>query len=208
MKYIILAFLLFTISCSHPSFQSSWTTTKSPDQFKIIFETTKGSFVIEAHRDWSPNAVDRLFQLVKNHYFRNTPIYRVVPNFVAQFGGYDTALNNEWEKHIVLDEPVIKSNVTGTMSVARGGKNTRNTQFYINLKDNIRLDTSGTASGVPGFPVIANVVRGMDVVRYFYSYRDTPRNELHKLKPLPDPVSFFKQHFPKMDYIKNAYIGQ
>lgn len=206
MKYLLLSALLFLFSCTKPTFKSSWTTEKAPEHFKAIFETTKGNFEVDAHREWSPLAVDRLYQLIKNKFLNNAPFYRVVPDFVAQFGGYDTTLMNKWNKLKVPDEPVVKSNVQGTMSFARGGKNTRGTQLYINLKDNIRLDTSGTAGGVPGFPAIATVSRGMDVVKLLYAYMDTPRNELYKAKPRPDPIPFFKRNYPKMDYIINAYI--
>ena len=34
-----------------------------PDTFRVAFETTKGRFVVEAYKDWSPLGVKRLTSL-------------------------------------------------------------------------------------------------------------------------------------------------
>ncbi len=31
----------------------------APDEFKVRLDTTKGAIVIDVHRDWAPNGVDR-----------------------------------------------------------------------------------------------------------------------------------------------------
>lgn len=196
--------LLLIAGCSPKVFKSKWARQEAPASFRARFETTDGVFEIEARREWSPAGVDRLYQLIKHGYFKNTPVYRVVPGFVAQFGGFDTTLNKHWESVKIADEPVVKSNLKATMSFARAGKQTRSTQFYINLADNLRLDTSGAAtSGVNGFPVIAMVSSGMEVVSGFHSYRDEPRQNL---KRGSNAVSFFKEKYPDMDYIQKAYL--
>ena len=38
---------------------------QAPATFKAKFETTKGEFTMEFYRDWSPNGVDRFYNLVK-----------------------------------------------------------------------------------------------------------------------------------------------
>jgi cyclophilin family peptidyl-prolyl cis-trans isomerase len=201
---IFLLLLTFFAACSPKSFKSKWTKEESPAQFAARFETTDGIFEIEANREWSPKGVDRLYQLIKHGYFTNIPVYRVVPNFVAQFGGFDTLANKNWEKTKLPDEPVVKSNLKGTLSFARGGKQTRNNQLFINLADNVRLDTSGTStSGVIGFPVLANITSGMDVVLKLHAYRDEPRQNL---KRGTDALLMFKEKYPEMDYIQKAYL--
>src|SRR5262249_15223071 len=57
----------------------------SPAAFRVKFDTTKGPFVIEAHRDWAPNGVDRFYNLVRNGFFDDSRFYRVLPNYIAQF---------------------------------------------------------------------------------------------------------------------------
>src|SRR3954453_11705711 len=61
-------------------------TKKAPQLFDINFHTTKGDFVITVHRTWAPNGADRLYNLAKNHFFDGQKFFRVVPDFVVQFG--------------------------------------------------------------------------------------------------------------------------
>ncbi len=196
--------LLIGCKTSEAPFKNRWTKQKAPAVFKARFETTKGIFEIEANRQWSPKGVDRFYQLIKNGYYSNIPVYRVVPNFVAQFGSLDTALNLPWEKIKLEDEPVVESNELGTIAFARGGKHTRGTQIFINIKNNTqRLDTLGTAIGVPGFPVIAKITTGLDVATAFFSYNDAPRRNMRNEK---DIYAYLLKDYPKMDYIKKAFI--
>ena len=200
--YLFLGLLLLA-SCQRATFSNKWVTKQAPEEFKATFETTKGSFDIVARREWSPEAVDRLYQLIKYGHFDDMPIYRVIDNFVAQFGHLDTLQTYQWNQYEVNDEVVIEKNVEGTLSFARAGKNTRGTQLFINLKSNSpRLDEIDS-NGVVGFPVIAKVTKGMDVVKQFKSYDDRPRRAL---RGKPNANSFLRENFPEMDFIISASI--
>src|SRR6202049_1914166 len=59
---------------------------KAPELYKAQFTTTRGDFVVEVHRDWAPLGADRFYNLVKNGYYDQASFFRVVPNFVVQFG--------------------------------------------------------------------------------------------------------------------------
>ena len=113
MKQITLTlFTLITLSACTSSktvFHKKWTTKQAPENFVARFETTKGNIDIEVERKLSPKAVDRFYQLVKYNFFEDGTFYRVVPNFVAQFGNTDTIVSNQWKKFIVEDEPVIEN---------------------------------------------------------------------------------------------------
>ena len=207
-KRILVVTLLIGVvlaSCSVYQFRERWTKEQAPETFKARFETTQGNFDIEATRSLSPKAVDRLYQLIRRDYYKNVAIYRVVPNFVAQFGIYNDSLYNEmWAEYKIPDEPVKQSNESMTIAFARGGVDTRSTQLYINLKDNKRLDTLQW-SGVTGFPVIAKVVEGEEVVRKFYSgYGEAPGKEQGVIQSKGN--AFLKEKYPKLDYIEQAYI--
>jgi cyclophilin family peptidyl-prolyl cis-trans isomerase len=116
----------------------------------------------------------------------------------------DTVLDKKWSDHIILDEPVRKSNDIGTLSFARAGKNTRGTQLFINLKNNARLDTVSYGETL-GFPAFGWVSGGMDVVKKIcVDYNDEPRKKLDSIKE--DVDSFLKKNFPDLDYIKKAVI--
>ncbi len=201
LYFVTCCFLL--ISCSPTRFKNRWTQQKAPEQFTATFHTTEGNFTLEANRNWSPAGVDRFYQLIRRRYFTDVPVYRVVPAFVAQFGQLDSLKKTGWESHPLPDEPVEIKNTMGTLSYARSGKNTRSTQFYINLTDNPKLDTSGQTRGVTGFPVIGKVVSGMEVVLQFFPYQDTPRKSLPKgMEALP----YFKEQYPKMGIIRKVEV--
>ena len=207
MRKIVLytCLLVAVMSCHHPVFKSRWTKVTAPAKFKARFETTKGSFEIEATRQWSPLAVDRLYQLIRTGFYNNAALYRVIPNFVAQFGtNNDTLLNASWTKYKVSDEPVIRLNDSGTVAFARAGVNTRSTDIYINLKSNHRLDTI-YYNEVRGFPCVAVVTSGMDVVQSFYSgYKEEPMQKADST--IGAWNKYFKENYPKLDYIINVAI--
>lgn len=203
-KFIPLLLLVYMVACSPKLFKEKWTEEEAPEEFRARFETTKGNFEVYAKREWSPKGVDRFYQLLKRNYYKDVAIFRVVPDFVAQFGIHnDSILNKAWRKGIE-DEPVIKENSKMTISFARGGKETRSNQIFINLKDNYRLDKLDYG-GVKGFPVIAKVTKGEDVVLKFYDgYGD-------KLGRKQDSIAkfgnrFIREKYPKVDFIKTAYL--
>jgi cyclophilin family peptidyl-prolyl cis-trans isomerase len=203
-KIILLLSIILLSSCATAKFKEKWLDAEAPNTFRARFETTQGNFDIVARRLWSPKGVDRLYQMIKNKYYTDVAIFRVVPNFVAQFGIHnDTIINKSWEKGIE-DEPVLAKNDSMSISFARGGVNTRSNQIFINLKNNHRLDTLAY-SGVTGFPVIAKVISGQENVLKFYNgYGD-------KLGFKQDTIAKFgnkylREKFPKVDFIIKAYI--
>lgn len=204
-KYLFysLTFSLFFISCARPVFKERWLKEEAPGTFVTRFETTKGVFEVEVYRDWSPLAVDRFYQTVKHGFYNGTLFYRVVPNFVAQWGNTDTSVFKKWTAYKLPDEPVKQSNVKGHMSYARSGKETRGSTLFINLVDNKRLDTL-VAGGVKGYPPIGKVILGMQVVDSLYSgYGGSTMAKYDSLQKYPE--QFLKQ-FPKLDRIQKAFI--
>lgn len=194
--------MLFS-ACFKPTFKSKWLKEQAPANFIVRFETTKGVFDVEITREWSPLAADRFYQTVKHRYYNNTVFYRVVPNFVAQWGNNDTSALKLWEPYKIADEPVVQNNLKGFMSYARSGKETRGSTLFINLKDNQRLDTI-IANGVKGYPPFGKVIRGMNIVDSLYNgYAGSTMSKLDTLQKYP--ALFFKQ-FPKLDKINKAYV--
>ena len=202
---VIIGLSAMLFSCTHKS-PAEWAKEKAPEQFKARFETTKGNFEIESKREWSPLAVDRLYQLIQSGFYDGAAIFRVVPGFVVQFGiTNDSSLNNFWNSRGFEDEPVIRQNTKGTVAFARGGPQSRTTQIFINLGSNSpKLDTIHY-SGVTGFPGIAEVSSGINTVESFYGeYGD-------KLGYKQDSIEqkgydFLARKYPKVDYILRAYI--
>jgi homoserine O-acetyltransferase len=135
----------------------------APESFRVRFETSKGEFVVESRRAWAPIGVDRFHHLVETGYFDDSRFFRVLEGFIAQFGiAGDPAVSNVWRDRAIPDDPVVQSNLRGYLAYAMTGPDTRTTQIYINLVDNVRLDAQG-------FAPIGRVVEGMEVVDALYS---------------------------------------
>ena len=200
---LIFIIAFFLVCCSKATFNPKWTTKTAPSTYTARFETSKGNFDIEVTRAWSPQAADRLHQLLTHHFYDHQLVYRVVPNFVVQFGNTDTTVTKKWEKFKVADEPVLKSNLKGYVSFARGGKETRGNDLFINLKDNVRLDTV-FPGGVRGYPVLGYVTNGMEVVEKFYS--DYGNKTMDVYDSLSSNRKKYLTLFPKLDSITKAYI--
>ena len=204
-RVLLLVSILLLASCAPKKFNQKWLKAEAPNTFKARFETTKGNFDIVARRAWSPKGVDRLYQLIKNKYYDDVAIFRVVPNFVAQFGIHnDTLINKSWRKNGIDDEPVLAKNDVMSISFARGGVKTRSNQIFINLKNNHRLDELAY-SGVTGFPVIAKVIAGKENVLKFYDgYGDKLGRKQDSINKFGN--KFLREKFPKVDYIIKAYF--
>ena len=174
-------------------------TAKAPDKFRAKFDTTKGVFVIEVRREWSPNGADRFYNLVKNGYYDGVKFFRVSPGFVVQWGIHgDPSIATKWLQSKIPDDPVKESNRRGSVTFATSGPNSRSVQLFINLIENSRLDASG-------FAPFGKVVEGMDVVdKLDGSYGEG----LTKLqgKIAEEGNAFLEKSYPNLDGIKKATI--
>jgi peptidyl-prolyl cis-trans isomerase A (cyclophilin A) len=168
----------------------------APDSFRVAFETTRGTFVVQINRTWAPLGADRFYQLIDKHFFDGARFFRVVPGFVAQFGlAADPSNNAAWDARIT-DDPVKEKNLRGTLTFATQGPNTRTHQLFLNLADNLPLDGQG-------FAPMGKVVDGMKVVDSLYSgYGEDPVQQFIQAQG----ESYLKRTFPKLDQIKTARV--
>jgi peptidyl-prolyl cis-trans isomerase A (cyclophilin A) len=180
-------------------------TEKAPDTYKANFDTSKGAFVVEVHREWAPNGADRFYNLVKNGFFDDIRFFRVLDNFMAQFGiNGDPAIQSVWRGASLRDDPVKQSNKRGFITFATAGPNTRTTQVFINYKDNSSLDAQG-------FAPFGQVTSGMDVVDKLYKdYGEgAPRGKGPEQGRIQaEGNAYLTKDFPKLDYVKTATIAQ
>jgi peptidyl-prolyl cis-trans isomerase A (cyclophilin A) len=173
---------------------------KAPAQYKVKFVTTRGEFTIDITRSWAPLGADRFYNLVKHHFYDNASVFRVVPNFVAQFGiSAYPAVTTAWKGTDIKDDPVTQSNKKGFITFATSGPNTRTTQVFINLQDNTRLDKMGFAP----FGVVEE--GGMKVVQMFYDqYGDDAGPDQGKIES--QGKAYVDKGWPKLDTIKSTTL--
>jgi len=181
-----------------------WWTRRAPAVFKVKVETSKGSFVIEAHRDWAPRGADRFYNLVRAGFFDDTRFFRVRAGFIAQFGiAGDPAVAAVWRNQTIPDDPRRQSNTRGVVAYAMTGPETRTTQLFINLADNSRLDAEG-------FAPIARVIEGMEIVDRLYSgYDEDAGGGMRGGKQGPlfeGGNAYLDREFPKLDRLIRASI--
>jgi peptidyl-prolyl cis-trans isomerase A (cyclophilin A) len=201
-----VCFSLLPIACAKDSAQTtdsaaspapSDAAAQAPDSFRVAFETTRGNFVVDVFRQWSPRGVDRFHELVSSGYFTDVAFFRVLPGFVAQFGMHgDPEVSQRWSDRRIPDDPVVQSNKRGTIVFATAGPNTRGNQFFINFSDNTRLDQMG-------FSPFGRVVEGMKVVDSIYAgYGESPDQG----RIAAEGNRYLKRDFPRLDYIKSVRI--
>lgn len=176
---------------------------QAPETYRVRCETTRGPFTIEVTRAWAPLAADRFYNLVRVGYLNDVAFFRVIRGFVVQFGiNGDPEVSARWKDASIPDEPVRAQNLRGYVTFAMAGPNSRTTQLFINLADNVRLDRMG-------FAPFGRVVEGMEVVELLYAgYGEgEPRGQ----GPSQDRIyaegnRYLRESFPKLDYLVKAEL--
>jgi peptidyl-prolyl cis-trans isomerase A (cyclophilin A) len=177
---------------------------KAPEVYRVEFDTTRGKFVVEVNRAWSPRGADRFHELVNASFYDQGRFFRYVRNFIVQFGlNGDPKINQLWSTRRIPDDPVKHANERGTLAFAKSDVNTRTTQVFINLKDNSAVLDS------QGFSPFGRVVEGMEVVDGLYSsYGEGPPrgNGPDQSMIHTEGNAYLARQFPRLDYIKIARV--
>ena len=176
---------------------------RAPDTFKARFDTSKGPFVVEVHRDWAPLGADRFYNLVKNGFYDDIRFFRVISSVMAQTGIHGTpAIQAAWRRATIRDDAVKQSNKRGFVSFSTAGPDTRSTQVFVNLADNPRYDRLGMAP-------FGQIVSGIDNADKLYSgYGDGAPNGTGPVQQRiqTEGNAYLVKEFPKLDYVKKATI--
>ncbi|HJU75406.1 MAG TPA: peptidylprolyl isomerase [Gemmatimonadaceae bacterium] len=175
----------------------------APNEFRVLFETSKGPFVVEVHRDWAPRGADRFYHLVQSRYFDDVRFFRVVSSFMAQFGMHGNPnVHEAWDKMVIPDDSVKESNRRGYVTFATAGPNSRTTQIFINIVNNRPLDEMG-------FAPFGRVVEGMATVDSLYAdYGDAPPGGVgpDQTRITREGNAYLQREFPNLDYIRSARL--
>jgi peptidyl-prolyl cis-trans isomerase A (cyclophilin A) len=208
MFRLVVGLLALTVAAVTPAFSQALMNPAAlnepaPATFKAKFDTSKGAFVIEVHRDWAPNGADRFYNLVKNGFFDNARFFRVISGFMVQFGiNGDPKISAHWHDANIPDDPVRQSNTRGMITFATAGPNTRTTQVFINFADNRALDRQG-------FAPFGQVVSGMSVVDSLFADYGEGAPSGHgpeQGRVQREGNAYLMRDFAQLDYIKKATI--
>jgi len=137
-----------------------------PPYPNIHFKTNMGDIYLTLNSFRAPITVENFLDYVVSGHYDQTIFHRVIPGFVAQGGGYlqDFKQLNTNDR-IINESGNGLSNVKGTIAMARENPpHSANSQFYINLVDNQKLDPRPDRWG---YTVFGEVLYGMNLLNKF-----------------------------------------
>ena len=125
--------------------------------------TSLGSIKVALDPERAPITVKNFLEYVRAGFYDGTVFHRVMPNFMIQGGGLTPDLEEKPTRPAIRNEARNGvRNSRGTIAMARtDSPNSATSQFFINVRDNHRLDFG---IGGAGYAVFGAVVEGMDVV--------------------------------------------
>ena len=169
---------------------------EAPEIFAVSLGTDNegGAIVIECIREWAPLGVDRFYAALKDGFYDASALFRVVPDFVLQFGiAGSPEMNDRWITTIP-DDPVRESNLAGTVSFATAGANTRTTQLFINYVDNPNLDAQG-------FAPIGRVIQGFEVAQAVFNPTPGDSGGVNQALYRANGIEWIRAEFPGINSI-------
>jgi cyclophilin family peptidyl-prolyl cis-trans isomerase len=132
----------------------------------VTMSTSMGDIRIELDADKAPISTNNFLDYVNEGHFDGLIFHRVIPGFMIQGGGFDSAMSQKKSKSPIKNEASNGlKNVTGSIAMARTNVvDSATAQFFINVKDNDFLNHKNTSPDGYGYAVFGQVIDGMDVV--------------------------------------------
>ena len=173
----VTALLLITTACA-----------KTKTEPVVILDTDKGPITLQLHPDYAPKTVELFLKHVDEGFYSGVIFHRVIPNFMAQTGGYGEDFARLQPLGTVVNESYGGlPNITGSVAMARtSDPDSASSQFFINVVDNPALNAKGNEAG---YTVFATVTQGLDVAKAItevargkYSangHQDAPNETIH-----------------------------
>lgn len=178
----ILIGLIFGLACS-----SSLAADDVPPHPYVKIETSEGNIILELDGRQAPLTVGHFLKLVDSGFYEGLIFHRVIPGFMAQGGGYTPGLKlKEDDKSIPNESGNGLTNARGTIAMARtSDPHSANSQFFINVGNNSRLDPNKSlVGGTWGYTVFGVVIEGMDVVDRIASVETGPQGVFREDVPV------------------------
>ncbi len=134
----------------------------------VKLETTEGDITVVLFADKSPKTVENFLAHVDEGFYEGTVFHRVINNFMVQGGGFDVDLKQKKTERKVINESKNRlHNDRGTLAMARtSDPDSAGSQFFINQRNNPRLDWTPFK---PGYTVFGEVLTGIRIVDFMAS---------------------------------------
>jgi peptidyl-prolyl cis-trans isomerase B (cyclophilin B) len=133
---------------------------------QVKLETSYGDIVIALNSAAAPVTVANFLGYVDSGFYNGMIFHRVIPGFMIQGGGYDSAMTEKTTRPPIKNEAGNGlKNDRGTIAMARtADPNSATAQFFINTVDNGFLNHKDTTMQGWGYCVFGKVIKGMEVV--------------------------------------------
>jgi len=124
----------------------------------VTMVTSKGTIEIELDEVAAPITVENFLSYMDAGFYNGTIFHRTVKNFVVQGGGHTPDMTEKPTNAPIKNECMNGlSNLKGSLGMARNeDMDSATAQFYINTKDNVRLDQR--------YAVFGRVTSGYEVI--------------------------------------------
>ena len=127
--------------------------------WRLVFDTSCGSFTVELDLDTAPKTAASLVSLAENGFYDDTIFHRVVPGFVIQ-GGDPTGTGTGGPGYQTVDvPPTDAAYVQGVVAMAKTAvepPGTAGSQFFV---------VTGADTGLPAeYAVVGKVASGLETV--------------------------------------------
>lgn len=162
MRVLILSMMLFFTTTLSFATENKMSDTNP----KVKLTTSLGDIVIQLNSEKAPISAANFLTYVNEGFYNGTVFHRIIPDFMAQGGGFDTSFNQK-EVHAPIKNEADNGlkNTRGTLAMARTNvPDSATAQFFINYKDNAFLNHTGKNASGWGYAVFGEVIEGMDVV--------------------------------------------
>lgn len=163
----------------------------------VEIETSEGRILLELDGRAAPLTVARFLFLVDAGFYDGLVFHRVIEGFMVQGGGYTPGLElKEDEQKIPNESGNGLANSRGTIAMARtSDPHSANSQFFINLVDNYRLDPNKTPGrGSWGYTVFGKVIEGIDVVDAIASVPTAVQQGMRDVPQVPIIIKSAKRY--------------
>lgn len=191
-------------------------------------------FVVEVRPDWAPLGAARFREMVEADFFKGNRFFRVMDDFIAQFGiPGNPSQADKWSE--MQDDEGVVTSVKGTLSfsaklskdgekygpltgkpeakemhkvamVRVAGEHSRATQMFVNLRDNGHFNQFGLV------PFARVREAGMAVVQQLNKeYGETSAGKgtgkgPDQLRIIKEGNKYLKTEFPNLSYIVSARV--